>query len=213
MKIGEVKAEALHLMFATQGEELDPSDMIDLVGSEAYGSYLVAMTGSINRCLADLEIKEIPYPSRIYRLSTDDTKKEDSGYAVVDLKEKIPDLLKIIRVCDFRYLADIRKEMPYHLEGNLMILPSCNSEKETRVVVYRPCLPRITPTTDPSEELPISDRISAWIPYWIVGELFREDEPELAAEMMNRYQTKMQDILNEVQPTQTAVVSVFSMEA
>ena len=129
MKIGEVKAEALHLMFATQGEELDPSDMIDLVGSEAYGSYLVAMTGSINRCLADLEIKEIPYPSRIYRLSTDDTKKEDSGYAVVDLKEKIPDLLKIIRVCDFRYLADIRKEMPYHLELNLIILPSCNSEK------------------------------------------------------------------------------------
>ncbi len=119
MNIGDIKIEALHLMFATQGDRLSSEELADLYGREDYGSYLVAMRGSVNRCYADLEI---------------------------------------------------------------------------RGTVSEP-IARLSDGGDDTETCPLPDCIAAWIPYWIVGELYREDEPELAAEMMARYEKHIGQIV------------------
>ena len=67
MKLGEIKIEALRLMFATQGEDFDPDRLPDLRGDELYGSYLIAMPGSINRCFSDLETRGV-LPVRSFSL-------------------------------------------------------------------------------------------------------------------------------------------------
>ena len=45
----------------------------------------------------------------------------------------------------------------------------------------------------------LEDRIAVWVPYWIAGELYREDEPELAAEMMARYERQIGKLTKAVQ--------------
>lgn len=111
MKIGEIKIEALRLMFITQRDTPSVETLDELTAREEYGSYLASMDGSIRRCYADLLCR-----------------------GVLD-------------------------EWP--------------SEREN------------------TEECDVNEVIAVWIPYWIAGELFREDEPELAAEMWSRYEREI----------------------
>ena len=55
------------------------------------------------------------------------------------------------------------------------------------------------------------EHIAAVIPYWIKGELFREDEPNEAAEARNWYETAMSGAQARVSRREGRVRDVYSM--
>lgn len=206
MKVGELKTEALKLMFATQGDDPALADLSELSGGESYGSYLNAMTGSINRCLADLENKGIAWPSKTYELSAEDAERGE-----VRLGEKIADFLSMERISCWRDDGLLSPSVPYRLVGDCLYIRPFDRKRAHYTVFYRPTLPRLTKETDPETEIPLPERIAAWIPYWIVGELFLEDEPDLGTLMMNRYHAAVQDLRIPLDGIQRSVCSTYSM--
>ena len=49
MKLGEIKIEALKLMFINEGDDIDIGSLELLAQDEIYKNYLVNMPGAINR--------------------------------------------------------------------------------------------------------------------------------------------------------------------
>lgn len=59
MKLGDIKAEALRLMFVNFNYNISANDITRLASDETYGSYIVNMNGSINRGLDVMERKGV----------------------------------------------------------------------------------------------------------------------------------------------------------
>lgn len=72
MTIGEIKKEALKLMFTNQDNEIDTLDMEDLYADSNYGDFLNNMYGSINRAIVRLKSKGVVYAGERLRNDTSD---------------------------------------------------------------------------------------------------------------------------------------------
>lgn len=72
MTIGEIKKEALKLMFTNQDNEIDTLDMEDLYADSNYGDFLNNMYGSINRAIVRLKSKGVIYAGERLRNDTSD---------------------------------------------------------------------------------------------------------------------------------------------
>ena len=72
MTIGEIKKEALKLMFTNQDNEIDTLDMEDLYADSNYGDFLNNMYGSINRAIVRLKSKGVIYTGERLRNDTSD---------------------------------------------------------------------------------------------------------------------------------------------
>ncbi len=59
------------------------------------------------------------------------------------------------------------------------------------------------------EEFKLPDKIAAYIPYFIKGDIYRNDEPNEASEARNWYEQGMETILNEPRDPQETVCSVY----
>ena len=64
MKYGEIKIEALKLMFVNMGDDIDIDGLETYAQDDNYKSYLVNMPGSINRCFRALRRRGFSRPSR-----------------------------------------------------------------------------------------------------------------------------------------------------
>ena len=74
MTIGEIKKEALKMMFTNQDNEIDSLEMKDLYEDSNYGDHLNNMYGSINRAIIRLKSKGVEYTGeRITKDTSDDT--------------------------------------------------------------------------------------------------------------------------------------------
>ena len=62
-------------------------------------------------------------------------------------------------------------------------------------LIYKPKLPRIKSYVSNDMELPIPDSIATYIPYFIKGDLYRDDEPGEAAEARNWYEQAMEEVM------------------
>lgn len=141
MKLGEIKLEALKLMFVNDGEILNMENLDEyLYGNEVYRGYLVNMVGSINRSLNRFKMKNIkPLDDKEYVKFTDDTPNDTE--------------------IDF-----------------------------------------------------IPDELQEIIPYFIKGELYQEDEPNVAGASMNYFESLLDDYLDNRPPTQKKVRIVYGWE-
>jgi len=72
MTIGEIKKEALKLMFTNQDNEIDSLDMEDLYADSNYGDFLNNMYGSINRAIVRLKSKGVEYTGGWLKHDTND---------------------------------------------------------------------------------------------------------------------------------------------
>lgn len=77
MTIGEIKKEALKLMFTNQDNEIDSLDMEDLYADSNYGDFLNNMYGSINRAIVRLKSKGVQYTGERLRTDTSDDTELD----------------------------------------------------------------------------------------------------------------------------------------
>lgn len=206
MKLGEIKAEALKIMFADYAGDISAENLENLGHDENYGKYLAAMPGAINRAYSRLE-DCLVVPVKTFDLSM------EAGVArgekiVFDLGALISDFGAVDRVIawgDYHYNSNA----DYIMETSTTIAIPNNGKNFT--IVYHPLLTRITVGTKDDQEIELPDKIACLIPYFIKGDLFREDEPAEASEARNLFEASIAEISDGLTQRQTQVKAVYSL--
>ena len=200
MKRGEIKIEALKLMFAVNNADYTDADVdnLDLMKADRnYSDYLSAMVGSVNRCFAILEERRI-LPVRSMVLG-------DGGRYVLNAEDFF-DVERIVYEGNGEYDGNCE----YFREGDAVIIKDYDTHGEYRLL-YRPSIPRVCAYTPDDTEIPIPDRIACYIPYFIKSELFRMDEPDEATEARRFFEAAIGDISKSESGRQTRVAHSYSV--
>lgn len=192
MKLGDIKIEALKLMFVNYNVDFQIEELEQLALDENYGSYLVNMPGAINRCFSSLEEKGV-LPVKSYALKPSEALASGS-FLRFDLASLINDFFDIERIVYENDNGEYVGDYEYQREGNVIVLSNIGCG-EYYTVLYKPKLERITALTDDNLELAIPNDIASHIPYFVKGDLYRDDEPNEASEARNWYEAAMEAIL------------------
>lgn len=203
MTIGEIKIQALKLMFVSYSDDLSPERLLELEAQENYRAYLVNMNGAIDRCLSDIERRCI-LPVKVMELKPSGSVTE--GYRTrIDITA--PDFYEIERISK-ESLYEYDGNHPYAREGNMILLQAFDEDAIYRLLYY----PRVSRThaRSDTDDIGLPEEIAAVVPYFVKGDLFREDEPNEASEARNWYEAAMAAIQKPVANLQGRVASKFS---
>ena len=205
MTVGQIKIEALRLMFAADLDPLiSPKNIADHETDDQYGDYLTAMTGSINRAINDIVSRRIlPEQALEIPAGTGSTRYGNRRLNLAQHPE-IYDVSRVIAESDRGYDG----AHPFRMEGRTVLLLGADAEASYTLLYY----PRIkeVQTWENERELEIPDEIASVIPYFIKGELYRQDEAGDASEAMSWYEQRLAALSPYSTGTQTHVASVYS---
>ena len=191
MKLGEIKIEALKLMFINYNIDISIEELARYLQDENYASYLVNMPGAINRCFANIEERGV-LPSKSFVLKTEDG-LASAAFIRFDLPTLIEDFFAVDRIiyeCGDNYDGD----HDYRMEGNTLVLENFDDERESFILLYKPKVERVLASTENETEIEIPENIAVHIPYFIKGDLYRDDEPNEASEARNWYEAAMEGL-------------------
>lgn len=191
MKLGDIKIQALKLMFVNYNDDISIDSLPTLSTDQNYGSYLVNMPGSINRCFASIEEKRV-LPVKSYML-TYSGEANQSAFIRFDMDALIPDFFDMERLI-YQHEEFYCGDADYQREGNILVLKNI-ADTGNYNILYYPKIPRINSATDNQTELEIPNGIAEQIPYFIKGDLYRDDEPNEASEARNWYEAAMEAIV------------------
>ncbi len=209
MKLGDIKIETLKLMFANVNEDLDAKKLDIYERDETYKGYLVNMPGAINRCFASIEEKRV-LPSKARTLDLDEA-RVGGVFVRFDLAELIDDFFDIDRIVMETEDGEYDGDCDYMTEGNTLVLERyCKKDGITYTVIYKPTIQRVTATTSNNTDIAAPDNIAAYIPYFLKGDLYRDDEPNEASEARNWYEQAMSEIVAKQARKTNSVKSVYS---
>lgn len=205
MKLGEIKIEALKLMFADYTDDLSIDNLSSLKLDENFGRYVNSMPGAINRCYNRLEdSKVIPLKNITLTKEQGTIKNGRIRYNLAELIQDFGTLDRVIAETETSYNGNCE----YVMETNsIVVFPSIEDEL---TFIYSPKLTRITSYTEDETEIELPDKIASIIPYFIKGDLFREDEPAEAAEARNLFEASIDETNNDIKRRQTSIKTVFS---
>lgn len=208
MKLGDIKIEALKLMFVNMVEDIAIDSLESYAQDEIYKSYLVNMPGAINRCFASIEEKRV-LPSKSRTLKRSEA-LASGGFVRFDLDSLISDFFDIDRIVRESADGDYDGDCDYITEGNTLVLERYEEEDGiTYTVIYKPTIARITSLTDDNIEIDIPNNIAAYIPYFVKGDLYRDDEPGEAGEARNWYEQAMNEIYLKKEQKTNRIKSVY----
>lgn len=208
MTYGEIKIEALKIMFLNGQDPINEDWLSAYKDDETYRSYLENIKGSLNRCLSTIEEKRI-LPSRQKKLSAE-MGTASGAFIRFDLPTLIEDYFDLDRVA-MECGSDYASDCDYIREGNVLVLPRFHADQEiSYYAVYKPKIKRITFSTADTDEIDLPEGIAAYVPYYLKGELFRDDEPNEAADAMNQFEQRMNEISKHNVSRQTSVRSIYS---
>ena len=138
MKLGEIKIEALKLMFASYERDFTVSDLDSDAASDTYRDYLINMPGAINRAFAIIENKGV-LPSKAASITCEEFPLPD-GCLAVD------------RVV-YRGRGEYIPNFPYSVEGDTLMLHDPIREGERYTLYYKPRIKRVTSGTSNDADL------------------------------------------------------------
>lgn len=219
MTYGEIKIESLKLMFVNAQDVISEEWLEIYENDETYRSYLDNMRGAINRCFAAIEEKRV-LPVRSKSLSVEEG-AASGAFIRFDLSSLLGDYFDLDRVVmetdNGEYVADC----DYRREGDVLVLPvSYTLNKDTHereyyfdgityTAIYKPRIQRIGFGADKDSKIDVPEQIAAYIPYYVKGELFRDDEPNEAAEAMNQFEQRMSEIAERTVSKSNQVTSIY----
>lgn len=224
MTYGEIKIETLKMMFANENEELTAETLSDYESDENYRGYLLNMCGAINRCFSVIEEKRV-LPTRSKKLSYTDGNM-GAAFIRFDLGALLDDYFDLDRVVRETVDGEYNGECEYRREGDVLVLPlrelvnvknenglqTCEERNDVAYfAIYRPKIKRITYATPSDEEISdLPEGIASYVPYFLKGELFREDEPNEASEARNWFEQAMSEMRSRAGSRSTSVNSIYS---
>ena len=118
MKIGEIKVEALKLMFANYAFDMGIDDLQNMTSDENYGSYIVNMNGSISRAIDRIQ-NACAVPPKAHHIRDDELMA--GGYFNRFDTATIADLYVIDRLIA-ESVSGYDGNAEYHLEGTKIVL-------------------------------------------------------------------------------------------
>lgn len=189
-------------MFAATGQDIVAANIDDYYDDTNFNDYLYQMNESINRCFDRLLNDEIA-PQEIVEVE-DYTTVDADGFTTMDLTQ-ITDLYKLDRVI-YSYGSLYEGNCEYILEGDTLILADREGDYK---LVYTKTMPYITDSTLDSATIDLPNEILRLIPYFIKGELYEEEDVNLAAVAMNVFEQRLLQIKKKKERHQTKVVDIF----
>lgn len=181
MKLNDIKIEALKLMFTNYSEDI--SDIEALINDDNYSAYIMSMNGAINRALARLWAKRV-IRKMFTPLPTD--------FASVDNEKELEDLISLP-------VTDLEKELiRERIRAEYPNLTAEEVEAKATVEINNEMANR---------HVSVSIDVQLVIPYFIKADLYEEDEPALAAQARNYFETAIDDRRDEEEQEQ--VINVF----
>ena len=182
-------------MFATVGD-LDASRIAEAEGDAELAVYLSSMPGSINRALGDLETRRaLPLCRRVIGYE----EWEETGELLTLTLSPLDMICEAVRL----FRESDGEELPLGLAGDTLNTRGVR-HGERCVLLYRPRIRRVLPWENEGELEGVPDCVAALIPYFIKGELFREDDPNEAGEAINRYEGALETLLKNTEERSVA---------
>jgi hypothetical protein len=201
MKLGEIKLESLRLM-AVNDETLSIENIKNYETDDLYKDYLGRMYGAINRAISRLmmfrvipfkSVEILPNQCEIF-----------SQYIKFNLKTNISDLNSIERIVYINnkgaFLSVNYQTLGDDILINVNDLPYFKNLNERFIVEYSPNVATITETTSNDLELEIPETLLRMIPYYVKGELYELDEPEISATARNIFENALSEYLSYGKP-------------
>lgn len=208
MKYGDIKIEALKLMFVNMGDDITADKLETYEQDETYNAYLVNMPGSINRCFSVLESKGVlPSESKTLTASEGVASGAFIRFGLSSLINNFYDIDRVVsETADGEYCGDC----DFRTEGDTLVLERFNDEDVTYTVLYRPTIPRVESVTDNEWKVPVPENIASLIPYFVKGDLYRDDEPNEASEARNWFESGIEEIVSRKTNKINRVKTVYS---
>lgn len=174
MTYGEIQIEALRLLFANGVEYLDETGLADYRRDERYRDYCQMMAGAVNRALADLEARHV-----LMEMQVEPEKLgERAGMAVYERPAGCETIDRVVIWADGELLS---ANAEYVQNGGTIYVPA--HDEALVMFVYQPRPRRVTDNTGDDEVIGVPPALAALIPYYVAGDLDRQEEPERAAGM------------------------------
>lgn len=203
MRVGDIKVEALKLMFTNYGNDIGIDDLQRMLNDENYSSYIVNMNGSIARALDRIE-NACVLPLK--RKEIFDFKK-DEHFIYFD-SSKIEDLFLVDRVTAKFNNGQYDGNVNFSLEGDMLILENNNANY---TILYYPTIKTVNEKVSDYEEIWIPDRLARLIPYFIKSDLYQEEEPNLSSDARNIFEASLDDLKIQNQNKQNRIHQVLKM--
>lgn len=204
MKIGEIKVEALKLMFANYAFDMGIDDLQNMTSDENYGSYIVNMNGSISRAIDRIQ-NACAVPPKAHHIRDDELMA--GGYFNRFDTATIADLYVIDRLIA-ESVSGYDGNAEYHLEGTKIVLKG----GAAYTLLYFPVLKAIDGSASDYidlKDMGIPDHIARLIPLFIKGDLYQEEEPSLAADARNTFEMSLDDLKQNTVSRQNRVRRVL----
>ena len=207
MKVSDIKVQALTLMYPDEIPAYMTGGTVEnyskILGD--FSEMLGRMTGSIARCL-DVIVERRVLPVKRLELYLADAETIGKMYKF-DLSASLDffDVDRVIMQAENAYNG----YYPYRMEGKTLVLLSPD-EAASFSLLYHPTVTPPSVWANEAELTGVPDELSRLIPYFIKGELFREDEPGEAAEAMAWFEQRLSEISNKSTGMQTNVATVYA---
>ena len=210
MTYGEIIIDSLKLMFVNASEEISEEYLSEYSADENYRSYILNMRGAINRCFSVLENKKV-LPLRSLSLREADG-VSSGAFIRFDLKSLAEDFFDVERIVYETQSGEYNAECSYMREGDTLVLPAFKeSDGVCYTLIYNPSIKRIAPSAQTSFQISdVPDSIAVFIPYYIKGELYRDDEPNEAGEARNWFEQSVVEIQRKTQSKTNEVKNIYS---
>ena len=209
MTLNDIKKAALALMFTNYSDDLaDENVNVDNLSSEEYTQYTVNMNASINRCLGRIESAGV-LPLKTQEITTATTGSVSGNFARYDLSELANKFKSVSRIAKETASGEYIPSVKYHEEGTTVVLPPLESG-EKYIVIYHWSPNRVSVTAVSSTDVDVPDNIAEIIPYYIKADLYEEDEPNLALQARNIFESLLtQLVVDESDGIHGGVVNVW----
>lgn len=191
-------------MFADLDPLISPKHIADHETDGQYGDYLTAMTGSINRAINDIVSRRILPEEALEIPAGTGSTRYGNRRLNLNAYPQIYDVSRVIAESDRGYDGAHH----FRMEGRTVLLLGADAEASYTLLYY----PRVkaVETYENERELEIPDEIASLIPYFIKGELYRQDEAGDASEAMSWYEQRIAALSPYHTGTQTHVASTYS---
>lgn len=206
MTLNDIKKAALALMFTNYSDDLSDEN-VDSLSSEEYTQYLVNMNASINRALGRIESAGV-LPLKTQEITTATTGTVSGNFARYDLSTLASEFKSISRIAKETASGEYISSVKYHVEGTtLVVAPLDTGDKYIVIYHWRPN--RVSITAGSYTAVDVPDNIAEIIPYYIKADLYEEDEPNLALQARNIFESLLSQFVVDESSGDAGVVNVW----
>lgn len=210
MKIGEIKAQAITLMYPEAVIKMDTEDadnveraIYELKADHNFEGILEECVGAINRAVAHIESMGLS------QLTCTDISAEQ-GRALQGNRLALTVPTELYRMESIVWSHNGREEtVSYTRVENEVLVPK---RKGVYTLIYRSRAPRITGTTKDSFELLLPWGVAEALPYFVASDLLLQENEESAKLLRERFESAVSALKQAPLPCSDCFQTIYSME-